>query len=363
MPFSVFPDAANGPLSLGPSQISAPLDFAETAAGDPPAVYLRVVMLGAGCEPPDAPDPTFTLRADAGSPVELPEDRTVFVRDRLEEASAPVARAKVFIEGEHVYAIRILIDRPGSRWQLRITNNDDAERKFTWVVADNEPESAQPWLNLPQTLRFNAAVGHRVPQSVDVPNLGTGNLTVSLGGLATGSSFQLDRLPADIVPNHCGELIVTFNAPATAGTTEELYSAKSNDDHGTDSAQHNDRIRLIATTTASTPPPAAPPPVVDGIDPESGHPGDVFTILGADLVLHPGDDVVVMFFKPDQPTDPTAEPPHRCEVLQPTFPNQVTVRVPEDISSHHDHENYAVDLSRSDGASVVVTDDFFVALL
>jgi len=363
MPFSVFPDAANGPLSLGPGQISAPLDIAETAAGTPPAVYLRIIMLGAGCEPADAPAPTFGLRAGTGSLVELPEDRAVFIRDRLEEASAPVARAQLFIEGEHVYAIRILIDRPGSRWQLRITNNDDAERKFTWVVADNEPESAQPWLNLPQTLRFNGAVGHRVTQSVDVPNLGTGNLTISLGGLATGSSFQLDLLPADIVPNHCGELIITFNAPATAGTTEELYIAKNNDHHGTDSAQHNDRIRLIATTTAITPPPAAPPPVVGGVDPDNGHPGDLVTILGADLVLHSGDDVVVLFFKPDQPTDRFAEKPHRCEVVQPTFPHQVTVRVPEDISSHHDHENYAVVLSRNDGAEVVVTDDFFVAIL
>jgi hypothetical protein len=253
MPPRVFPDAANGPLSLGPGQISAPIGFPETAGGTPSAVYLRIIMLGEGCEPPDAPRPTFRLRAGTGNLIELPDDRAVFVRGRPEESSAPVARAQLFIESEHVYAIRILIDRPGSMWQLRITNNDDAERKFTWVVADNEPEAAQPWLNLPQTLRFDAEVGKRVPQSVDVRNLGTGNLTISLGGLDTGSRFQLDLLPADIAPNHCGTLIITFNAPATDGITEELYTAKSNDKQATESAHHNDRIQLIARTTDTDP--------------------------------------------------------------------------------------------------------------
>jgi hypothetical protein len=258
MPYRVFPDASNGPLSLGPGQISAPIGFPETAGGTPPAVYLRIIMLGTGCGPPDAPSPspTFQLRAGAGNLNDLPEGHAVFIRDRPEAASAPVARAQLFVESDHVYAIRVLIDRPGNTWQLRITNNDDAERKFTWVVADNLPESAQPWLNLPQTLRFNGfngEVGRRVPQSVDVRNLGTGSLTISLGGLATGSTFQLDALPHDILPNDCGTLIITFNAPATVGSTEELYTAKSNDTQATESAHHNNRIRLIATTMALQP--------------------------------------------------------------------------------------------------------------
>lgn len=249
MPFRVFPDASNGPLSLGPGQISAPIAFPETAGGTPPAVFLRIVMLGDGCEPPDAPRPAFQLRAGVGNPVLLPDDDAVFIRAVAEAASAPVARAQLFIESEHVYAIRILIDRPGSTWQLRMTNNDDAERKFTWVVADNEPESAQPWLNLPQALSFDGEVGTRVLQAVDVRNLGTGQLTLSLGGLATGSRFQLDAVPADIVPNRCGQLIISFNAPAAASTISELYTAQTNDKHAIESAHHNDRIRLNARTT------------------------------------------------------------------------------------------------------------------
>jgi hypothetical protein len=257
MSFTVFPDASIGPLSLGPGQISAPLAFPEMAGVTPPAVFLRIVMLGDGCEPPDAPRPSFQVRAGQGVPVDLPDDRAVFVRDRPEAASDPVAHAQLFIESEHVYAIRLLIRRPGSMWQLRITNLDDAERKFTWVVADNEPESAQPWLNLPQTLSFDGQVSQDVTRSLDVRNLGTGRLTMSLGGLTTGSKFQLDQVPGDVAPNHCGKLIITFDAPTSAGTTEELYTARSNDQHATDSAHHNNRIRLVARTTTDDP---GPPP-------------------------------------------------------------------------------------------------------
>ena len=186
-------------------------------------------------------------------PVDLPDDRAVFVRDRPEADSDPVATAQLFVESEHVYAIRILICRTGSTWQLRITNEDDAERKFTWVVADNEPELAQPWLNLPQTLRFDGEGSQDVTQSLDVRNLGTGFLTISLGRRTTGSKFRLDQLPTDIAPNHCGKLIITFDAPTSASIIEDVYSARSNDRHATDATHHNNRIRLVARTTVPDP--------------------------------------------------------------------------------------------------------------
>jgi hypothetical protein len=220
MSFTVFPDVAIGPLSLGPGQISEPLVFPETAGGTPPEVILRIIMLGDGCEPPHAEPPTFTVRAGQGVPVEPPEGRMVFVRARPEDASDPVAKTQLFIESEHVYAIRLRILRPGSTWQLRITNRDDAARKFAWVVADNEAESAQPCLNLPPTLHFDGEVSQDITRSLDVRNLGTGFLTMSLGGLEAGSKFQLDQVPTDVAPNHCGKLIITFHAPTSASTIE-----------------------------------------------------------------------------------------------------------------------------------------------
>lgn len=244
MAFTVFPDAAVGPMSLGPGQTSAPLAFPES-----PAVFLRIVMLGDRCTPPDAPPPTFQVQADEGVPVDLPDDRAVFVYNRPEEASHPAATAHLFNEGEHVYAIRIDVHQAGSRWQLRITNNDDAERKFTWVVADNDPEAKQPWLNLPQAMSFDCEVSQEVSQSLAVCNHGTGFLTMSLGGLAIGSKFHVDQLPTDIAPNNHKILIITFVATNTAGTIDDVYTAETNDPRATDSAHNNKRIRLTASVS------------------------------------------------------------------------------------------------------------------
>jgi hypothetical protein len=102
-----------------------------------------------------------------------------------------------------------------------------------------------------------------------------------------------------------------------------------------------------------------PPPIVETVDPDNGRAGDQFTIFGANLVLNPDDDVVVLFAGP---TEPGAEPPHRCEVVQPTMPNAVTARVP-DVSSTTGREDFTVILSRSDGAEVVAIEDFSLAIL
>jgi hypothetical protein len=253
MAFIVYPDASSGPLSLRPGD-SELIGFPEKAGGTPSAVYLRIVMLGADCGPPGLPRPTFRLQARGpqareGNPVELPDDRAVFIRDRPQEASPPVARARLFIEGENVYAIKIEILRRGSTWKLHITNTHDTGRRFTWVVADNEPESKQPWLNLPQTLHFDAKVGKTVAEAIDVRNLGTGELTIHLGGLGAGSKFHLDQLPDKVAPNDCQKLIISFDAPDAAGTIEDQYTAESNDQRASASTQHNNRVRLTATTT------------------------------------------------------------------------------------------------------------------
>jgi hypothetical protein len=107
------------------------------------------------------------------------------------------------------------------------------------------------------------------------------------------------------------------------------------------------------------PPPPAPPPVVVAVEPATGHAGDVFTIFGANLVLHPADDVAVLFL---DRAEPFAELAVRAAVVQPTRPDAVTVRVPS-MGSTHDHVDARVTLVRRDGAEVVARESFFVAIL
>jgi hypothetical protein len=95
---------------------------------------------------------------------------------------------------------------------------------------------------------------------------------------------------------------------------------------------------------------AVPPLIVDTVDPDTGPPGSEFTILGTDLVLQAGDDVVVVFAGQFGQ--------RRCEVVDPTTPNAVTARVPDDVTSTNEDEEFTIILSRIDGAEVVASEDF-----
>ena len=213
-------------------------------------MFLRFVKLAAGCSPPGGLDPTLRLQADSGPPVDLRKTpETVSIRGESDPSSAPVATATYLVESRDVYLVRVVLHHEGSRWQLQIANNDGSEREFTWVVADTDQDARQPWLNLPQSLEFQAAPGQTVNRTIEVANRGTGPLTLSQGGLRPGSAFQLIDVPRDIPPNACGSLVIQFTAPATVGTTEELYRAASNDPRATESSGHNDRIALRAVTS------------------------------------------------------------------------------------------------------------------
>lgn len=108
--------------------------------------------------------------------------------------------------------------------------------------------------------------------------------------------------------------------------------------------------------------PPTPPPVVTNVDPQQGHTGDQFTISGSDLVIDPGDTVAVTFVGPLDVLGTQDERSIACTVVQPTSRTAIVVEVP-DPESHHDHEDFAIFLKRSDGLEVKVLDDFFLAIL
>jgi hypothetical protein len=93
-----------------------------------------------------------------------------------------------------------------------------------------------------------------------------------------------------------------------------------------------------------------PPPIVDTVDPNTGNAGSEFTIIGTDLVLRASDDVIVVFAGKFGN--------RRCEVLDPTTPTAVTARVPDDVTSTNEDEEFTIILSRTDGAEVVASEDF-----
>jgi hypothetical protein len=120
------------------------------------------------------------------------------------------------------------------------------------------------------------------------------------------------------------------------------------------------RIGHFALDVPTIPP--TPPPVVTNVDPQQGHTGDQFTISGSDLVIDPGDAVTVTFVGPLEVLGTQDERSIPCRVVQPTSRTAIVVEVP-DPESHHDSEDFAVFLKRSDGLEVKVLDDFFLAIL
>jgi hypothetical protein len=265
MAFRVFPAELNAPMRLRPAAFSASIAFDEMAGGTPPTMFLRIAKAKVDdFGPPGGDPPTLRLQAGTGMPVVLTTEGPVAIHNLPDATGVPVATAELFRKPQDVCAVKVVLHAPGSQWHLQIRNSDAVDRLYTWVVADNAAEASQPWLNLPQTVEFGTFVGEPLRMAVAVGNRGTGPLTLFLGGLASGSRFRfMAPLPADIIPNDVGRLMIQFDPPDMPSSTEELYVARSNDTAATASAEHNDRVRLLAMTTVRPPRPPEPPPPPD----------------------------------------------------------------------------------------------------
>jgi len=247
MGFRVFPGAPAGPLVVAAAGTSDLQEFQELAGmveGDL-TMFVRLVKLGSGCAPPGGPDPLIRLSVGGGPAVLVamfPDASSVH-----DAQGNFVADAMCDARGDGVYRVRVFIARPGSAWQMRLLNQDAEPRGFTWVVADNDGEAQQPWIELPSTVTFAALAGQQVTSSVRVANLGTGRLTIAdaVGFRPPpGPGFELVGVPGPVSPNGCGELQVRFTAPSTPGTSTAVYTASSDDP----TAGHNRRVTLTART-------------------------------------------------------------------------------------------------------------------
>jgi hypothetical protein len=258
MTFRVLPESG-GPMRLVAGDRSNPVEFDELATGDPGHMFLRIAKLNQeDCSLPGGPSPTILLSKDSGEQIEVTEDpNLVTIRNR---DGVAVAKAAYTVELLDVYRVVVLmlLHRPG-KWRLVIGNNDPFERRFTWVVADNDTDSKQPWINLPATAEFESGPVVRPTARINVANYGTGQLSISRGGLSP-DTFQLLELPSrPIRPNTCDKLVIQFNS--TQESADGQYQAQSDDPGPTHSAGHNHQIELLVRPK---PQPDGPDPVTTG---------------------------------------------------------------------------------------------------
>ncbi|HEY2946880.1 MAG TPA: hypothetical protein VGJ53_00530 [Micromonosporaceae bacterium] len=255
MPFDVYPQPQTAPLNVAAGATSALVPINERIGVDPATtlntMFIRVVKLGTGCVPSGAPHPTIRLKANTGDAVAVPTfPTTVAIFNQPAGTGTEVANATLEVEANDVYRIRAFIFAAGSSWQIQIVNNDGVSaRDFTWVVADGDADTLQPWIELPTTLTYDVLPTQAVPLNLEVRNRGTGPLTIGDAvGFSPGAGFALTTVPGAISPNACANLQVTFTGPAAPGTSNATYTATSNDTTAQLAAGHNRRTSLTATT-------------------------------------------------------------------------------------------------------------------
>ncbi|MGH4008699.1 MAG: IPT/TIG domain-containing protein [Pseudonocardiaceae bacterium] len=284
MVFRVYPDPQTDPLTVAAGATSAPVPIAEligvSIAG--PTIFIRFVLVGTECTPPAAPAPTVVLVAQGT------EDEIISVGG---QNPTPVASgnalATVYREGRRVFRVEIYKSAAAPiDWEIKFRNNDPAAaHKLTWVVADVEAETRQPWIEAPHeavwpTMPSGIQPGQAVPLTVQVANKGTGNLVISdVPGRLEASDFTLLTVPEPIAPNACGNLEFEFTPPTTSGRSTVSYTAKSNDSTASESPEvsHNKRLDLVAEVGIPRPAFNSSPPQ---LSPDKGAPGTRVTLNG-----------------------------------------------------------------------------------
>ena len=264
MAFDVYPSPQTAPLSLAATTSSALIPFTERRAPDPETnldlMVIRLVKLGtAPCVPPTGLAPEIRLKADTGDAALLTTGMTTVIRNQPGAAGDEVANARLDVEPDGVYRVRVFvfggtagIPAVGA-WQIQLRNPDADPRRFTWVVADTDADSRQPWIDVPTATTFDVLTGQTAPRQLQVANLGTGPLTVSDAvGSSPAAGFTVTAVPPAINPNACADVELSFAGGTAPGQTAGglTYTVGSNDTTAQTVAGHNRRVALSATTRA-----------------------------------------------------------------------------------------------------------------
>ena len=130
-------------------------------------MFLRIVSTGDSdaTEAIPSASPRIRLQADNGPFVALVEaPGTVPITN---DVGAHVALGSWSAEETGEFLVLVTTDRPGSVWQIEITNTHGEPRSFTWTVASTDEESRQRWAQPPATVDSGSTDQGRRPEEAD----------------------------------------------------------------------------------------------------------------------------------------------------------------------------------------------------
>lgn len=227
MAFHVHPDPAAAPLAVPALTTAAPVGFTElvgpSGAGAEGTVFLTVAVsaVALGPLPAALAAPSISLSANGAPAITV----TSVGGLNYTPLAGGLVYGSVYPEGNGVY--RLELEKYTSdpiTWTVTLRNNDPAECRMTWVVADSATDARQPWVDVGAVLDWDDLVGRSltgqsVPLTAPVGNRGTGPLSLSLAaGVVGASDFEVVAVPGPVNPGSAGDLDLVFHAPATPGS-------------------------------------------------------------------------------------------------------------------------------------------------
>jgi hypothetical protein len=270
MAFKVYPNQVNAPMRVPREMKSGFIPFSELrSSATNGKMFIRVVKLGGGCQPPGGKVPKFLLRArttTGAAPDEkgklIPEvPTTASIVNRAALGSPPIARASYGVLPRDTYLITVeMIGSEVSDWAIKIGNEDLEDRRFVWVVADSEDQTMQAWINVGHRLEIRASAEENSTgfgsEDIQITNLGTGDLKLADPPTASGlpgDRFKLGPIPDPIAPNSCAKLKITYEGRASDPEEQGTLRFDSNDSRADGSPEHNAEVALTGKTSVIPP--------------------------------------------------------------------------------------------------------------
>ena len=156
MSFALYPDPPVRALSVAPGATaftSFAARSARVAEFDPPypqVMLIRVATFGS------AATPVLLMAAGAGAPVEVSVETQGLFRGPGDTGYVGDVWLKPLLTNIFQIVVGLVSADAALGWRLGIRNTDAAERHFTWVVADSEADTAQPWVE-PRPAEYSVA--------------------------------------------------------------------------------------------------------------------------------------------------------------------------------------------------------------